>query len=222
MEYQIAASARNIDNPRELRRQGFTPAVIYGREITSLPVQVDTHEFELLLKQGAQRGVIEITVDGEDHVVMVRDLQRHPVKRNVIHADFLKVSMTEKIQTSVPVNVVGEERVAVEGGILQYLRRQIEVECLPNAIPDYITVDVSDLFIGQNVALGDIDPPEGVEFLGDPSDLVVTIVAPREEEIEELEEEEEEFAVPLEGEEIAEEEAVEGAEEPGEEEAPER
>lgn len=213
MEYWLSASERTIENPRELRRQGYTPAVIYGREVTSLPVQVDTHDLNLLLHQGAQRGLIEIDVDDAEHTVMVREIQRHPVKRNVLHVDFLRVSLAEKIQTSVPINVVGEKAVLLEGGILQYLKREIEVECLPNAIPDHINIDVSGLYIGDNITLGKIDPPEGVDLLGDPAELVLTIVVPKEEELEEPEPEEEEEEVLLEGEEAAEEEAEEDEEE---------
>jgi large subunit ribosomal protein L25 len=179
-----------------------------------MPIKVETKDLEQLLNRGARRGVIELEVEGDDHVVMVREVQRHPVKRNVLHIDFLKVSMSEKIQTSVPVNVIGEERVVIEGGILQYLMREIAVECLPNAIPDHITVDVSELFIGDNITLGDIESPEGVDIVGDPADIVVTIVTPKEEEEEEEEEELEvdEFGVPLEGEELEEGEVPEGEE----------
>ena len=141
----------------------------------------------------------------QDRTVMVKELQREPLKGNVIHADFFEIDMLERIHVSVPVHLSGSAPGVLEGGVIEHALRDVELACLPNAIPDELTADVSELELGHSLHVSDIALPEGVELVSDPELSVVSVLLPKvvEEAVAEPEEGEE-GAELAEGEEAAE------------------
>lgn len=200
---------------RQLRRAGKLPAVVYGHGDATKPLTLDAHEFDRLMSRiHAATTVIALEVEGDDsRQVLIREIQRHPYRSDVLHVDFLHIRADVKIKVQVPVHLEGvPEGVSMEGGILQQIRHELEVECLPGDIPSGFTVDVSGLVIGDSVHIGDVDT--GSSVILDDADLTVCTVVPPT--VEEAPEEEEELEEGVEVEEGAEGEAAE-AEAAGEE-----
>lgn len=200
---------RGSSAARRLRASGRIPAVVYGAGIESTPVSVDWRELRAALT--TERGLnalINLELDGSQHTVVVREMQRHPVRRDVLHVDFLAVDVTQDISADVPLIVVGEaEKVVRERGVVEQVLSVLVVRGRPGAIPGQIEVDVSDLDVGGQITVGDLDLPEGVETDTDPEETVVTAVLSS---AAFVEEEAEEAAEPAEA--PAEGEAAEGAE----------
>jgi len=117
--------------------------------------------------------------DGNRRQVLLKDLQIHPVRGDVIHADFHQVNLKEAITTPVPVVLTGEETRGNDGGVVTFLRREVQVTCLPTDIPDSLTADVSSLKIGDSLQAKDLPLPEGVSLADDPEEVIVTVLAPR-------------------------------------------
>jgi large subunit ribosomal protein L25 len=168
----------------ELRRKGFLPVVLYGQGVKSRALAVPIKEIERILARGAGRNtLIKLEVEGdaggEPPTVIIKDLQRDPVRGRYVHADLLQISLKEKIKARIRIHLIGEEAVAKEGGIVQHQMREVEVECLPTALPDHITVDLAGKGIGDSVTLAQLAMPEGVRLLGEPNEVVASIVAPK-------------------------------------------
>jgi large subunit ribosomal protein L25 len=205
-------SERGTRATRRLRRGGFVPGVVYGGGSGDcVSFKVNARALRQVLVDGS--ALIDLQVDGKKRPVIVKDRQLDPVRDELIHIDLLEVRLDEKIQTQVGVQLEGiEEAPGVkEGGVLEQVSHQLNIEALPTAIPDAIVVDVSGMEIAATMHLSEIAAPEGVEFLDDLEETIIaTVVVPTEvEEPEEIEEETElvgeegeplEEAVPEEGE----------------------
>src|SRR5436190_20638877 len=168
---------------RRLRKTGRVPGVVYGgTDGECINFSVDSRELRrVLVGAGA---LIDLNVGGETKPVIVKDMQQHPVRGELMHIDFLQVRLDEKIQTTVPLHAEGGEEApgVKEGGVLELPTHQLNIECLPTAIPDSITVDVSGLGMQETMHLAALTPPEGVVFLDDPEETIIaTIVIPTEE-----------------------------------------
>lgn len=205
---------------RALRREGMLPAVLYGKEAGNILIKLPARAVEKIINtQSAGSALINLEVaDGDQeqsYMVMFRELQRDPVRWELLHADFHQILLTEEIETEIPVVLVGEAPGVADGGILQHMLRRISISCLPTAIPERLEVDISQLEIGGQVTVGDIKPPAGVQILSDPESVVAVVVMPTFEEEEEEEEAAEGLDIEL-GAEEAEAEG-EGAPEQGEE-----
>ena len=175
---------------RRLRRSGEVPGVVYGGG-DCINFSAPARELRrVLVGAGA---LIDLKVDGETRPVIVKDMQLHPVRGELVHVDFLQVRLDEKIHTTVALHAEGgEESPGVkEGGVLELPTQTLNIEALPTAIPDSIIVDVSGLGMTETMHLSALTPPEGVTFLDDPEETIIaTIVIPTEEPAEpELEEE---------------------------------
>lgn len=199
---------------REMRRQGAIPAVLYGPETETIMLSVSTKALELITKS-ANIGqlLLELTIEGDESATktaMIRELQVHPLTGNPIHVDFYEVNMDRKINVSIPIVTVGKSKGVEVGGMLQLVRRELEVLCLPNEIPESIVVEVSDLDIGDSLHVDELELGDNIELpSADVNFTVITVLAPvaeEEEEEEELEEGEEgaEGAEAEEGDEAAE------------------
>lgn len=174
----------------KLRREGLLPCVLYGSEIDSIPITVKTSDLDRILKEGGHNALIKVKLDNQEYISLVREIQNHPVTKEFLHADFHRISMKEKLQTLVPLEIIGEAPGITEGGVLQHLLREVEVECLPTDIPEVVEVDISSLGFGESLTVADLDAGKGVEIITDPDTVVVSIVAPeKEEEPEEAESE---------------------------------
>ena len=191
---------------RRLRISGQIPAVLYGPKTDPVLLSVDKIDLEQVFKKGGIGQVIlnlVIQQNGETTTrpAMIKELQTHPLSRNFIHIDFYEIKMDQKITAKIPVVTTGMAKGVEAGGILQIIRRELEVECLPLAVPESIEIDISDLDIGDSIHLGQIHVEGEIEFLEEDDYTVVTVSSPKmEEEPEEEEEAEEEEAEKEEGE----------------------
>ncbi len=186
---------------RRLRMSGQIPAVLYGPKTEPVLLSVNKNDLELVFKKGGIGQVIlnlVVQKNGEKTTrpVMIKELQTHPVSRNFIHIDFYEIKMDQKITAKIPVITTGMAKGVELGGILQIIRRELEVECLPLEVPESIEIDISDLDIGDSIHVGKIHLEGEIEFLEEDDYTVVTVVSPKmvEEEPEEEEEIEEEDA----------------------------
>jgi len=186
---------------RKLRDDGRVPAVLYGMGQEGVPLSLDDHELSLLLSSaGARTSILELEVkDSGKNArknVLIKEVQRHPYKDHILHMDLMEVAMDQVLSVMVPLEVLGTSQGVKMGGIMEMKRREIEIICLPNAIPESLTVDVSDLEIGDVVHVEDLEVPEGVTIPHDTNFTLLTVVAaavepePEEEGEEEMEGEE--------------------------------
>jgi large subunit ribosomal protein L25 len=177
---------------RRLRRTGHVPGVVYGTpDGKAIPFAVNARELRrVLVGTGA---LIDLKLDGEARPVIVKDQQFHPVRGEVIHIDLLQVRLDEKIHTQVAVHVEGGDDApgVKEGGVLEHVTHQLNIEALPTEIPEAIVADVSGLGVAETMHLSALTPPPGVTFLDDPDETIIaTVVVPTEEPAEpEVEEE---------------------------------
>jgi large subunit ribosomal protein L25 len=200
---------RGSREARRLRRAGFVPGVLYGGgNGDAVSFKVDGRELRHTLADGS--ALMDVKVDGgSPRPVIVKDQQFHPVRDELLHIDLLEVRLDEKIHSTVAVELTGaEESPGVkEGGVLEHVTRELNIEALPTDIPENVTVDVSGMEVAATLHLGEITAPPGVTFLDDPEEtLIATVVVPTEIEEPEIEEETE-----LVGEEAEAEAAAEGA-----------
>lgn len=177
---------------RRLREQGIVPIVIYGRGRDPENAQVDSKEFERVLSEGATSQLVQVDLDGEERNILVRDIQRHPVRHFLLHADFYAVNMREKQQVPVPLVGVGVPAGADVEVVLVQALDSVEISALPADIPASIVVDVTGLEGPESdpVTVADLPELPGVEYLTDPSEPIFSLVISRaafEEEEDELE-----------------------------------
>lgn len=169
---------------RKIRGEGFIPAVVYSEGKKSIPVKVERSKLLKFLHAHRAEGVV-ISLNVKDDSkqknfkVMIKELQQDPVKEDIVHLDFHEISLTKVIKASVPIVTKGESAgVKQEGGSLEHILWEVEVECLPTDIPKEIVVDVSNLEIGDSIAIKDITFPTGVKVLHDPAMAVISVAAP--------------------------------------------
>jgi len=187
-EYALGAEIRQGRGKgvaRKLRVAGRIPAVCYRRNAEAVPISLDPGELDRLLRSSSSgiNTLIDLTVTGggdfDGRQVLVKELQRDPISGAYLHADLYAVDMLQTIHISVPVHLTGAAvGVTLGGGILDHALRDLEIECLPNAIPREILVDVSKLEVGQSLHVRDLAIPEGAKLLNDPDVSVVSVVAP--------------------------------------------
>jgi len=207
---------------RRLRATGRIPGVVYGNNLETMHISIDPIDvIKILQSESGHNTIFKLKVEDRLADVLIRDLQLDPLKGSLIHADFQTVAMDEVMEFQVPVDIQGTAiGVKNEGGILDVVMREIEVECLPGEVPDSITVDVSGLEIGNAVRVSELEVSDKVKVLSD-SELVVAHVVPPRVEVEEEELEEEELGEGVEPEVIKKGKAEEEAAAAASEEAPE-
>jgi large subunit ribosomal protein L25 len=171
---------------RTLRRTGNIPAIFYGPETEPIPIQVTKKTLENTLKKQTSENILyQLTIKGNDRetvkTVMLKELQKNPIDREILHLDFYEVSLFKEIDVTVGLKIVGKSTGVEKGGILQETSRDLEIRCLPANIPNHIEVDVSALDIGDSIHVEDIRLPEGIQILSDPRLTLVTVVVPLEE-----------------------------------------
>jgi large subunit ribosomal protein L25 len=166
---------------RTLRSQGQIPAVIYGHGRDPQSLALNARDLDKLLSHiQAESTVIEVTVGGHTAKTLIREIQRHPIKRQILHVDFQALVAGEKVTVSIPIVLTGTpEGVRLEGGVLDQTLREIEIEVDPSNIPDHIEYDVTNMVIGDSVHVSDLKVPEGVEVQDDPETSVAVLAAPR-------------------------------------------
>lgn len=216
---------RGKGDARKLRDTGRVPGVVYGRHEDTRAISLDAHELEQLFSRiSVENTIIELSVEGEKEAVstLVREVQSHPYRAQVLHVDFYQVHAGEELEVDVPIRLEGVPLgVREEGGVLDHVIHDLAVKCLPSKIPSVLTLDVSALEIGDSLHVRDIDLPEGVTSMIEGERTVCGVAAPRLEEEPEEEEEGEEIEGLAEDEEGAPEPEVigKGGDDEGEEEA---
>ena len=170
---------------KNIKKEGLVPGVVYGSQAQPMALQVDGRELKNVLAHASSEHVLvelEIMDDGQStsRLALIQEVQHHPLKRDLLHVDFHAVSATEKITSEVPIEAFGDALgVRTFGGLLEYSLRSLDVECLPQDLPDIIRIDVSNLNIGESFHVRDIPLPSGVEALTDADLTVVSVVASR-------------------------------------------
>ena len=167
---------------RKIRAQGFTPAIIYGKRKTPLPVSFNTNEFLKMVHGEAHENVLfKVKIKGQKSKdvpnVIIKQMQFDPVKGTLLHVDLFEVSMDQAIEVHVPIETINDAiGVKEEGGLLDHVAREVLVECLPDNLPEKIEIDVSNLKLGEAIHIRDIEFPLGVKPVESPEKVVLTII----------------------------------------------
>ena len=166
---------------RRLRTEGKIPAVVYGHGMDPLPVSVDRRELRQALSGAAgMNTILDLTVDGTVYPSLIKDIQRHPVKRNVQHIDFIQVNLNEEIVVSIPIHLEGEAKeVSANGGLVDLTMQELQVRTTPRNIPDGLTINVSEMTMDTVIRVEDIPLPSGVAAEADADAPVVTVLTMR-------------------------------------------
>jgi large subunit ribosomal protein L25 len=187
-EIVVAAQGRtdtgkNVN--RRLRTQGLIPGVVYGAAKESIAVAVSPKEITTILRSASgENTLFDLDLDGKRRKVILKEFQLEPIKGQILHADFYEVALDKLLEVKVHVELHGTPvGVKVQGGIIDFVTRELEVECLPTDIPEKIVLDVSALELGKHLRVSDLTAPPKVKILTEPDVVVVHVVAPRAEEV---------------------------------------
>jgi large subunit ribosomal protein L25 len=178
---KLTISSREVSNSRStrrLRRQGQVPGVLYGGGDDAMPFAVDERELRHAL--AARGAVVELELGGDATPAVLKDAQRHPVRGHTMHVDFLRVNLNVAIHAVVALELIGGDEApgAIEGGVLEHVTREVNIEALPNDIPERLQVDASSMQINDTLLLSAVTAPEGVTILDDLDETVVATLTP--------------------------------------------
>lgn len=165
---------------KTLRRNGRVPAVAYGSKLDATPLSVDSLElYHALHTEAGLNAIIRLSLDGETHLALVRQIQRHPVRREIQHVDFVTVDKDVKVTVDVPIHLHGEAPGTNEGGVVDQALFTLSVEVLPLEVPSELTLDISGMNVGDVKRVSDISLPDGVASLDDADRAVVSVAVPQ-------------------------------------------
>jgi large subunit ribosomal protein L25 len=177
--------ARGTRGCKRLRKQDLIPAVIYGHGEPNVLLSLRRADIDKLIED--HQFIVQVDWDGKRESAQIRELQYDALGDHIVHVDFVRISLTENVTVSVPVEAHGDAAGVDEGGTLELHLHELEIECLPMAIPERLRVEVGHLGINDAVRIGEIQLPEGVAAVGDPEEVVVSVAPPVEIEEEEAE-----------------------------------
>ncbi len=170
------------EHAKKLRFNGKVPGIIYGPGLEPLPVEAEEKDIAKIIKMG-ENFIFKADAGNKKFDVLLKDFQRDPVKRNILHFDLYRVSLDKPVKVKVPIVLVGKAVGVEKGGFLDFAFREIEIECLPKFIPENIQVDVSSLDIGDSIKVEDLKLPEEIRVLTEPETVIALVEAPVEEEV---------------------------------------
>lgn len=187
MNWMIKAEKRDVFGKnacRRIRKSGRIPAVLYGEGKQGLSLTLDRKDIIAILKsESGENTIFKVSFDSKTVDAMIKEIQVDPVTDQLLHADLIRISMEKALRVSVPLLLQGEPvGVKAEGGFVDFMTRELDIECLPKDIPENIKIDISGLHLHQSLKVGDIVPPPGVRIINDPSTVVVLISVPHKEE----------------------------------------
>lgn len=181
-----ARTEKGKSSARKARGEGIVPAVIYGKNMDSIPLSIQISALEKALSRGAAHKIVKLQIDrqgnSDEKLCVIHEIQKDTFGMRVLHVDFHHISMEEKITAKVPIRLHGEPQGAKAGGVLDHVLWEVEVEALPLNLPEKLEADVSSLGFHQAIHLKDLVLPEGVEILEDPEEIVAVVHPPRTEE----------------------------------------
>lgn len=182
---------------RRLRREGKIPAVLYGEGNLNVSLSLEKKDiFSILKSEAGENTIFKVSFDSEKRDAMIKEFQKDVVTDEALHVDLLLIAMDKRIRVSVPVVLTGDAvGVKAEGGFVDFISRELEIECFPKDIPENIEVDISDLHLHQSIKVEELPPPEGGVILNDLDSVIALIQSPAKE-VEEVVEEEEEEVLP--------------------------
>ena len=182
MEAKLDAEPRSETGKgaaHRLRASGRVPAILYGQDVEPTPISVGALDLlHLYHSSGGASVLVDLRVNGDEHLTIAREIQRDLIHDRFIHVDFMAVRRDEKITVSVDVHEIGDSVGVHAGGVVQHHLREIEIEALPGDVPERIDVDITSLQIGQSLRVGDLQPPSGVEILTDADTMVIAVIEP--------------------------------------------
>jgi large subunit ribosomal protein L25 len=178
-----AREAGNKNDARRVRRDGKVPGVLYGAGKQAVSVSLDPRQISRILhSKTGHNTIFDLTLDGENTKAMIIDWQHEPVRGSLIHVDLKRIAMDQKLTVKIPIVLKGEASgVKQQGGILEQIAREVEVQCLPADIPSQIEADVSDLVFGKVLRIADLPHNEKLKFLSDPNQPVAHVITIKEE-----------------------------------------
>ncbi|MDE4541087.1 50S ribosomal protein L25/general stress protein Ctc [Thermoanaerobacterium sp. R66] len=169
---------------RKLKEKGYIPAILYGKGMESIPLAVETGKLRTIVQKHGRNVLLNLIVNGATHQAILKDEQKDELTGKLIHIDFQRVSMNEKVEAAVPLKFEGVGVIESKGLLVQHQKWELNVEALPTVIPEEIVVDVSNLGIGDTILVKDVVVPEGVEKVDDSDEVILTIVAPKNADVE--------------------------------------
>ncbi len=165
-------------NARLLRRQGGIPAILYGKDVDPINLSIDVTEFNGLLRSTkTSQFLLDLHIDGVIKKVTIKELQRRPVSSDILHVDFYEVAMDRKIKVNVQISTFGTCKGVELGGMLQIIRREVEVLCLPDNIPSSIDIDITELDVGDSFHATDLPLADGLEIPGEVNFTILTVLS---------------------------------------------
>jgi len=187
MGFTIKAEKREVfgkNASRRLRKEGCLPAVLYGEGKFNFPLTLNKKDIIAILKsESGENTIFKIAFDSKIQDAMIKEIQIGPSDDELIHADLIQISMDKAIRVAVPILLRGEPiGVKTEGGFVDFMTREVEIECLPKDIPEHIEADISDLHLHQSLKISDLTPPEGVKFMSEISSVIALVDVPHKEE----------------------------------------
>ncbi|GKU85018.1 50S ribosomal protein L25/general stress protein Ctc [Niallia sp. NCCP-28] len=165
-----------------LRQSGGIPGVVYGTKTTNTSIYLDEADFLKVMKAVGRNGVIELDVEGQKHNVVLNDYDSDPIKRKILHVDFLAVDLSQAITATVKVSLIGDAQGVKDGGVLQQALHEVEVTAKPNDIPAAIEISIDELHVGDTLTIADIKGYNGVDINHEEEEVIASILAPRQEE----------------------------------------
>ncbi len=183
----ISAEKRELlgKGVKKLRREGILPANIFGKDFTSLSIQVKEADFKKMYQEAGETGVVYVQADSDTVPTLIKSVQKHPVTDAILHVDFRKINLNQKIETQVPLEFVGESPAVKDGAVILYQQDEVTIEALPTNIPSAIEINLENLTeIGQDVKLSDLPKSADYEFITDPETVLVSLTEHKEESIE--------------------------------------
>lgn len=158
---------------RKLRMSGSLPAILYGHKQENLMLLLSKKEFAKALDSGVK--TVNLKWDSTGEIAIIKDVQFDTFGKEILHVDFVRIDLSEKVSTHVPIELYGTSRGVQEGGILDHAMREVEIECLAGEIPESIRINIEDLVVGKSVHVKDVELPSNVKILGNPDIIVVSV-----------------------------------------------
>ncbi|MFH1613074.1 MAG: 50S ribosomal protein L25 [bacterium] len=173
---------------REMKRNGYIPAVLYGKDIKPMNLKINTKEFTKAIGKEIEHVLVNLNVEGENINAILQDVQCDPMTENIIHLDFHQISLKTEIEIEVSIILTGKAKGVEEGGIVEFTKRELTIKCLPTQIPKHLEIDISKLGLNTSLYIKNIILPEGIKLspYQNVEELVVSIVSPKAEVVEKV------------------------------------